>query len=167
MLSAGVIVESHSPWRDLTVVVKTPNGKLRLTINYKIVNKCTIFDAFPLDRIEDIVQNLSSARYFSSIDFSQCYHQLPLLPSDQEKTAFAANGKLYQYTRCPFGLTNAVAYCSRVMKTLFGDIEGVATYLDDVLVYGSNKESHDKILQTVLNRIKKSGENIWAISGEF
>ena len=127
-----------------------------MTINYKVVNNCTVFDAFPLQKIDDLISKLSTAQYFSSLDFQQCYHQLKLLPSDQPKTAFTANGKLYHYLRCPFGLKNAVAHCSRMMQKLFEGIEGVIVYLDDVLVFGADRAAHDKTLKSVFERIKEA-----------
>jgi len=157
LLSAGVITESNSPWRHNPVIVQKSDGSPRLTINYKPINNATIFDAFPLPRIEDLVQKLSSAKVFSSLDFCQCYHQIPLCKSDQEKTAFAVNGKLYQYTRLPFGLKNAVAYCGRVMQKLFSDIDNVLVYLDDILIYGSSVEEHNRSLEIVLKRIMEAG----------
>ena len=56
------------------------------------------FDAYPLPRIDDLIQKLGSAKHFSTLDFQQFHHQIPLVESDQEKTAFAAERKLYQYT---------------------------------------------------------------------
>lgn len=155
LLHAGVIVESRSPWRHTPVVVNKSDGSLRMTINYKPVNSTTIADAFPIPNVTDLLNRLSGAKYFSSIDFSQFYHQLPLSPSDQEKTAFCANDRLYQFTRCPFGLKNAVAYCSRLMSKVFEGIENVLIYLDDVLVFGRTKEDHDDTLRRVLQTVRE------------
>jgi len=76
-----------------------------------------------------------------------------LVESDQPKTAFCALGNLYQYTRLPFGLKNAVAYCTRLMKKVFEGFENVVVYVDDLLVFGKDKKEHDENLERVLRRI--------------
>jgi len=160
LLSSGVIVESCSPWRHNVVVVPKGNGDSRLVINYKPVNNCTIFDAYPFPLVETLLDKLGKARFMSSLDFSQCYYQLPLTKEDQEKTAFCVEGKLYQFTRCPFGLTNAVAYCSRLLGKVFENLPNVVTYLDDVIVYGSTEQEHDNCLKQVLKRVIDCGMSL-------
>ena len=78
LLKSGVIVESKSPWRYNPVIVSKSDGTPRLTINYKPVNSVTVFDAFSLPRIEDLIKKLSAPKYFSTLDFSQCYHKFRL-----------------------------------------------------------------------------------------
>ncbi len=157
LLESGVIVESNSPWRHNVIVVNKADGGFRMTVNYKVVNSVTKFDAFPFPKVDELLAKLAEAKYFSSLDFSQCYHQLPLAESDREKTAFCAFGKLYEYLRCPFGLKNAVAYCSRLMKEVLKNIENVIIYLDDLLVYGKTQKEHDNALEKVLKRILDVG----------
>ena len=157
LLDGGVIEESTSQWRHNIIVVPKSAGWSRLTINYKPVNKNTVFDAYPFPVVEDLLPRLSKAKYFSSLDFKQFYHQLPLLPSDQSKTAFTAFGKLYQFKRCPFGLKNAVAYCQRLMHKIFENFSNVIIYLDDIVIFGEDKQSHDDCLEKVLQRIRQAG----------
>ena len=124
-----------------------------MAINYKPVNSVTKHDAFPIPSMEELLAKVDGAKYFSLLDFSQFYHQLSLHPDDCEKTAFLACGKLYEYVRCPFGLTNAVTYCCRVMQSLFGGLEGTLVYFDDVLVFGDSQEEHDRRLRKLLEII--------------
>ena len=151
---AGVIEVSHSPWRASPVIVDKNDGSKRLTINYKPVNAQTVFDAFPLPNVEELLSKLSGAKIFSKIDFSQFYHQIPLVESDRGKTAFFADGQLWQYTRMPFGLTNAVAACSRIMASIFRDVTNVLVYLDDILIFAPTQEEHDVTLRAVLDKIR-------------
>ena len=104
----GVIEKSRSPWRHAPVIVPKQGGGVRIAINYKPVNEFTIFDAYPIPRMDDLLLKCADAKLFSSLDFSQCYHQLPLAEQDKEKTAFYALGELWQFRRCPFGLKTAV-----------------------------------------------------------
>jgi len=94
---------------------------------------------------------------FSKLDFTQFYHQLPLLPEERHKTAFFADGQLWEYTLIPFGLKNGVAACSRIMNAILADVSGCVVYLDDILIHGETVEEHDKALNQVLERIRKHG----------
>ena len=168
LLKEGVIRPSNSPWRSQPLVVPKDNGAgKRLVINYKPLNEATEFDAFPLPDTETLFQEIGNAKYFSKIDFLQFYHQLPLLPEDIPKTAFHYNGQLYEYCRVPFGIKNAVAYCFRVMKKVLEGCTGVIIYMDDLCIFGSSKEEHDRNLSTVLEAIKKHGLSLNSSKCEF
>lgn len=168
LLEAGVIRKSLSPWRHQPLVVPKDGGEgKRLVIDYKPVNSVTVFDAFPLPDITSIFEQIGPAKFFSKIDFSQFYHQLPLLAEDMPKTAFHYDGELFEYTRCPFGLKNAVAYCFRVMREVLRDCKGVAIFLDDLCVYGQTKDEHDRNLEKVLQAIRKHGLSINSSKCDF
>ena len=142
LLQDDVIEESISPWRSQVVVVKQKE-KWRLCIDYsQTVNKHTELDAFPVPRIEDLVNELSKNRYFSKYDLKNAYHQVPLHPNDRRLTAFEANGKLLQFKRIPFGLTNAVGAFQRVVAQIIEEdkLTGIYPYLDDVTVAGNTLE---------------------------
>ena len=154
LLDQGIIKKSSSPWRHAPVIVPKKTGGFRMAIDYRPVNSMTKLDAFPIPNAQELLHRVENCKYFSSLDFSQFYYQLPLAESDQEKTAFYANGELYQFIRCPFGLKNAVSYCTRVMSDIFENLKGVAIYLDDVLIFAKSKAEHDQVLKEVLERIK-------------
>ena len=157
LVDNGVIRESQSEWRHQPVIVPKSDGSSRMTINYKPINSVTRTDAFPIPSIDDIIPQLGGMKIFSSLDFLQFYHQLPLHESDIPKTAFVAEGRLWEYVRLPFGLKNAVAYCTRLMNTLLGDIPNVHVYIDDVLICGRDMADHQRTLKLVLDRIRDSG----------
>ena len=168
LLEAGVIQKSMSPWRHQPLVVPKDGGDgKRLVIDYKPVNSLTVFDAFPLPDINSIFEEIGSSKLFSKIDFTQFYHQLPLLPEDVPKTAFHYDGQLYEYLRCPFGLKNAVSYCFRVMKEVLKDCTGVAIYLDDLCVHGRTRDEHDRNLQKVLAAIREHGLSVNSSKCDF
>ena len=160
LLEQNVIVESRSSWRSNVVVVPKKDGTPQMTINYKEQNSVTQFDAYPFPHVEDLLSKLNSAKYTSSLDFSQCYHQIPLIESDQSKTAFCFEGKLYHFLRCPFGLKNAVSLCMRMMHEIFKDIPNVLIYIDDIVVFGDSEKEHDATFQTVLKRIRQAGMSL-------
>ena len=154
LVAEGIIRKSRSAWRHAPVVVPKRSGGFRLAVDYRPVNSVTRADAFPIPNVRDLLAGLHGCRVFSTLDFSQFYYQLPLHPSDIEKTAFYAAGELYEFVRCPFGLKNAVSLCSRIMKEIFGDLEGVSIYLDDLLIHAADNKKHDEILKIVLGRIR-------------
>lgn len=155
--ASGVIEVSQSPWRSSPVIVNKPDGSKRLAINYKPVNSQTTFDAFPVPDADSLITKLNGASFFSKMDFSQFYHQIPLVESDRAKTAFYADGQLWQYTRLPFGLRNAVAACSRVMRAIFEGVPNILIYLDDLLIFAADQETHDRTLMQVLTLIRQHG----------
>ena len=168
LLKEGVIRPSNSPWRSQPLVVPKDNGSgKRLVINYKPLNDVTEFDAFPLPDVGALFQEIGDAKFFSKIDFLQFYHQLPLLSEDMAKTAFHYEGQLYEYTRCPFGLRNAVAYCFRIMKKVLEGCRGVTIYMDDLCVTGSTQEEHDRNLSAVLKAIERHGLSLNSSKCQF
>ena len=156
LLAEGVIEKSKSPWRHSPVVVPKRSGGFRMAVDYRPVNSVTEMDAYPIPNVQELLMRLEGCKIFSSLDFSQFYYQLPLHSDDREKTAFYAAGELYQFKRCPFGLKNAVSYCTRVMRDIFRDMSGVSVYLDDILIHAKNENEHDKILREVMLRIREN-----------
>jgi hypothetical protein len=127
-----------------------------MVIDYsQIINRFTSPNAYPLPRIDDLVSKVSQFKIFSSLDLKSAYHQMEILPADKPYTAFEAGGKLYQFKRLPFGLTNAVSCFRRAMNDLIESsyLEGVFAYLDDVIVCGNDENHHD--LQQLLEAFKR------------
>ncbi|XP_069768376.1 uncharacterized protein [Narcine bancroftii] len=154
LLDEGIIEPSSSPWRAQVVVVK--NGeKLRMVVDYsQTINRFTLLDAYPLPRITDVVNQIAQYRIFSTIDLRSAYHQLPIRCEDRPFTAFEANGRLYQFLRVPFGVTNGVAVFQREMDRMVDQNGLTATfpYLDNITICGHDMQDHDanldKFLQT-------------------
>ena len=110
LLKEGIIKETSSPWRAQVLVTKSKNHRKRLVIDYsRTTNRFTNLDAYPLLRIEDQINGLAKCQIFSIFDLKSAYHQIPLAPEDEKYTAFEAEGKLYQFCRFLFGVTNSVA----------------------------------------------------------
>ena len=156
LLEEGVIEKSRSPWRHSPVVVPKRTGGFRMAVDYRPVNSMTKMDAYPIPSIQDLLQRLEGCKFFSSLDFSQFYYQLPLHPDDREKTAFYVDGELYQFRRCTFGLKNAVSFCTRIMHEMLKGIPGVSIYVDDILIHAKTVNEHDEILRTVLTKIREN-----------
>ena len=158
LLQEGVIEPSNSPWRAQAFVIRGENHKPRMVVDYsQTINKYTLLDAYPLPKIEEIILKISKNKIFSKIDLQSAYHQIPILDSEKHYTAFEACGKLYQFLRVPFGVTNGVACFQRVIDKVIED-EGLnLTYpfIDDVTVCGKDQKEHDDNLKKFLTVAKK------------
>jgi hypothetical protein len=102
--------------------VPKKDGTLRMCIDYRALNAITVRNKYPLPRIDDLLDNLSGASVFSSLDLTSGYHQLVLHPDDVPKTAFNTHIGKYQFKVLPFGLTNAPSVFQTAMNTLFSDM---------------------------------------------
>jgi hypothetical protein len=106
----GLIERSSSPWSSQVVMVQKKDGSWRMCVDYRKLNEKTVKDAYPLTRIDENLDTLEGAEWYTSLDLDMAYHQVPMMDEDKGKTAFATpRGCLYQFTTMPFGLCNAAS----------------------------------------------------------
>lgn len=118
MLAEKVIRESNSSYSSPIVLVKKKNNDTRFLFDYRLLNKYTIKDKYPLPRIDDTIDILHNAKYYSKLDLKSGYWHIPIKESDKKKTAFSSERGLYEWNVMPFGLTNAPATFQRAMNNL-------------------------------------------------
>ena len=109
---------SQSPWSSPIVLVKKKDGSTRFCVDFWKVNAVTRKDVQPLPRIDDTLDVLGSARWFSTLDLASGYWQVEVSPEDREKTAFVTPYGLFQFCVMSFGLTNAPATFQRLMERI-------------------------------------------------
>ncbi|CAL9706462.1 unnamed protein product [Knipowitschia caucasica] len=161
LLQAGIIERiDASEWVSPLVAGRKRQGALRLCVDLRESNKSVVMDCYPLPHMEDLFAELSGATYYSQIDLSSAYHQLPLHPESRKLTAFITHDGLFQFTRVPFGLASAPSAFQKMMETILKDLPGVQNYLDDIIIYGASREEHDLRLQAVLNRLSEASLQI-------
>ena len=109
MLVLGVIEPSSCPWQSYPVVVPKADGEIRLCIDFRHLNEVSNFDAYPMPKIEDLLERLGGAEYLTSLDLTKGYWQIPLREGDREKTAFVTPKGLFHFLKMPYGLHGAAA----------------------------------------------------------
>ena len=159
MLTAGIIEASNSPWASPVVLVRKKDNSLRFCVDYRKLNSVTTKDSYPIPRIDDSLDLLGEAQWFSTLDLASGYWQFEMHPEDKPKTAFCTQGGLFQFNVMPFGLASAPATFERLMEKVLAGLHWkiCLVYLDDIIVFSRSFESHIENLGEVLSRIQEAG----------
>jgi len=119
LIKADVVVPSCSPWSAPVVLIPKKNGGHRFCIDYRKLNAVTKKDVYPLPRMEDALDNMGGAKFFTTLDLISGFYQIEVDEQDREKTAFITPDGLYEFKRMPMGLCNSPATFQRLMDTNF------------------------------------------------
>ena len=160
MLQEGVIEPSSSPWSAPVVLVRKKDGTYRYCIDYRMLNKVTVGDAYPIPRVS--FDQLEGAKWFSTLDLQSGYWQVEMDQADKEKTAFVCKEGLFQFNLMHFGLTNAPSTFERLMEMVLAGLQYqiCLIYLDDVIVYGKSFEEEISRLGKVFCRLQDAGRKL-------
>ena len=170
---AGIISRNISPWASPIVIVpkKTEPGeppKKRLCVDCRVINSLIppvakahskakgVLTLVPLPKIDEIYARLRGSTIFSALDMTSGYHHMELSEEAKPKSAFVTPVDKYQFNRCPFGLTQAPAYFQRLVNKVLIGLPFVFGYLDDVLIYSPDIETHLKHIRLVFERLRKA-----------
>ena len=160
MLDLGAIRPSNSPWASAIVLVKKKDGRLRFCIDLRRLNKRTVKDAYSLPKIESILDSLTGAQIFSTLDLKAGYWQVEMAEECKAYTDFTC-GPLgfYECDTMPFGATNAPATFQRLMHDCLGDLNmnWCIVYLDDIIIFSDTKDEHLKRLEAVFQKLYAAG----------
>lgn len=161
LLAKDLIELSTSPYNSPLILVpkKSTDGtkKWRMCVDYRLLNKKLVPDKFPLPRIEEILDGLGRAKYFSVMDLQSGFHQIPLEKSSRPATAFSSDRGFYQWKVLPFGLSVAPSSFSRMMTLAFAGLtpEQAFIYMDDIIVIGFSEQNHLQNLKSIFEVCEK------------
>ena len=157
MLDQGIKSPSTSPWTSPIDLVRKKSGELRFCIDYRKLNQITRKDAHPLPKVDDLLDSVGHAKYFTTLDLKSGYWQIPVHPDDREKTAFVWHSGLYEFNRMPFGLATAPATFQRAMELVLAGLTYsiCLCYLDDIIMFSNSIGEHCARLRAVLSRFRQ------------
>ena len=156
MLERGIIEPSKSQWASNIVLVTKKNGQVRFCVDYRKLNEVTIKDSYPLPRVDDCLEALSGAKWFSSMDLNSGFWQIGMDDTDKEKTAFLRSMGLFQFTVMPFGLVNAPSTFERLMEDVLRGLQWqeCLIYMDDIISPSSTFEEGLNRLESIFIRLR-------------
>jgi hypothetical protein len=156
-LKRKLIVPSKSPIGAPIFFVKKKDGGLRPCIDYRRLNEITVKDKFPLPVMNDLLDRLSGAQVFSTLDLRSAYNLVRIHSGDEWKAAFRCRFGHFEPRVVQFGLVNAPSVFQRLINSIFSDLidQYVIIYFDDISIYSKDPTSHYDLVKTVLDRLKE------------
>lgn len=169
MKELDVIEESTSDWCNPLLPVKKSSGEWRLCLDCRRINEVTKKEAYPFPDMQVILGRIEKAKYFSIIDLSKAYWQIPLAIESRDYTSFRSGKSLYRFKVMPFGLTGAPVTQTKLMNRVLGfDLEPqVFVYLDDIVVASKTLEEHFRLLRTIADRLRAANLSISVEKSKF
>lgn len=156
MEESGIIRKTNSEYASPLVIVWKKNGDPRICNDFRWLNARTVKDAHPLPHQSDALAALGGNAFFSTMDLTSGFYNVPLHEEDKKYTAFSSPFGLHEYNRMPQGLTNSPATFMRMMMSIFGDknFTSLLCYLDDLLVFAPTEQLALDRLEMVFSRLK-------------
>ena len=161
-LDKDLITPCHSPYSSPAMLVPKKNGKLRLFIDYRQLNKQTVKSSWPIPSIEGIFDTLEGSSYFSTIDMSAGFYQVPMAEESQDFTAFSTPFGSFKWLRMPMGLTGSPNTFQSLMESVLVGLiwKTCVPYLDDCIIFAKTQQEHISRLREIFQRFSDANLKI-------
>lgn len=140
-----------------TVVVYKKTGDIRIVTDMRHLNKFVLREQYPIPTFDELAQTVINSKVFTKLDFRSGFFQIPVDPDSRQYLTFSTPLGRFRYRKLPMGLVSAPEVFMRILSDIFGDIDGVLVYFDDLVIHSDNEENHKRILTTVFERIRQNG----------
>jgi transposase InsO family protein len=159
-LEKGFIAPSSAPFASPILMARHPStGKLRFCVDFRRLNAITKKDRYPIPLVDELMDRLAGAKYFTKLDIRQGFHRIRISPESQDLTTFRTRYGMFKYKVVPFGLSNGPAVFQRYVNTQFFDYldKFLTAFMDDLLIYSKTLKEHKEHVRMVLQRLREAG----------
>lgn len=157
LLESEILVPANSNYSSPVMLVKKADGGYRLCADFRRLNKKLIKDTFPIPNINETIDSLAGAKYFTSLDLTSGFFQQKISEEHQHYTAITTHRGSFMFRRSPFGLSSSPNAFQRLMSLVLGDLTylNILVYIDDICIASNDIESHFEKLKLVFDRLRQ------------
>ena len=159
LLKEKMIERSDGECSVPATLPRKSDGSFRLCGDYRKLNDITVDEVYPFPRVDQILQQVGGMKMFTTLDLKSGYWQVQIAKESRKYTTFICSLGTFQWRQMAFGLKNAPRFFQKLMDKVFKEVigKGCFVYIDDIVIYGTDKESHDKVLKRVLELLDEAG----------
>ena len=157
LFASDILEYSDSGWSSPIVPVRKADGSLRLCVDYRMVNKVTKKEEYPMPNLTKCIYKPNMVKFFTKLDLVRGYYQVPIDKDSRKYTAFSTMQHHYQFKRLSFGLRNSAQAFQKIMQQILAPVlnHNVIIYIDDILIMSETFEQHMEIVSKVLQLLMK------------
>ena len=158
LVTRKLVEPSSASWSSPVVMVRKKNGSYRLCVDYRRLNDVTIKDAYPLPIIDTTLRSLSGSAWFSTLDLSSGFWQVPLSKEASDKSTFVTKRGLWKFNVLPMGMSNSPGTFQRMMDLFLQGLspEACYVYLDDIIALGTTAKENIDNLCKIFSRLRQA-----------